>query len=513
MKTNKIALLFVLPVLLSSCASMLNPGHQEVMINTGSEEVDIYKEGYKIGEGPKLKTRFERDAGDPQLVLKREGYKNEYRVLAQYKLSPWKALSWFPFGAFLLIPPIGDVDDNTRNYKDNYKFNVTQKLKERQEEEKYVLAKNSIFDLDKNDFSISYHDYKNYMKNNENYNEEMAEETYTPKEEIKVNDVSITDSLNNTLNSYGYMDTTNSFVSINNDFLYINSLVKDVHVSRIQVKNFDNFYWADFVVTYADIQWEVLSAYEEKLFSFTTEVQSGEFDPGFYDKAIHKSIQDAIHTGFYELMNNDSLRTLLERPNNVNKAFESQLKFEAGRIPSDLPGAQKAVVTITNDNGHGSGCVVGKNGHILTNYHVASEDDLKVILDDNKRYEPTVVRSNKNADLAILKIDKNFDVTFKLPQEAKYKAGQTVYSIGTPSSVELGQTLSKGIISGVRENEDWKLIQMDASVNPGNSGGALVNENGELIGIVNKKATGFGVEGVGFSIPAEKTIETLSLSY
>jgi serine protease Do len=85
--------------------------------------------------------------------------------------------------------------------------------------------------------------------------------------------------------------------------------------------------------------------------------------------------------------------------------------------------------------------------------------------------------------------------------EEAIAVGEEAYALGTPYDIDLGASVTKGIISGKRKDATRTLIQTDVSISPGNSGGALINEQGTLLGIVNEKVLGMGVEGIGFAIP------------
>jgi S1-C subfamily serine protease len=87
--------------------------------------------------------------------------------------------------------------------------------------------------------------------------------------------------------------------------------------------------------------------------------------------------------------------------------------------------------------------------------------------------------------------------------------GDVVYIIGTPADTLLSQSVSKGVLSGQRDFDGAEYLQTDAKVNPGNSGGALLNSKGELIGVVSSKYIGFGIEGIGFAVPISKLEEKL----
>ncbi|KAF5051673.1 Trypsin-like peptidase domain protein [anaerobic digester metagenome] len=176
--------------------------------------------------------------------------------------------------------------------------------------------------------------------------------------------------------------------------------------------------------------------------------------------------------------------------------------------------AIKAVVTIKKDKAHGSGCIISKDGYIISNLHVTGDDEskLKVLLGTGEELPCKIIRSNPRFDLALLKIDPVDVKPLHIVVSKEIEIGEDVYAIGTPADIELGQSITKGIISGKRKNDDQVFIQTDVSVNPGNSGGALINEKGELLGIINAKLFGQGIEGIGFAIPAYIIEEALKIT-
>ena len=159
----------------------------------------------------------------------------------------------------------------------------------------------------------------------------------------------------------------------------------------------------------------------------------------------------------------------------------------------------------------GSGVVISKNGYILTNEHVIGEDNkCRVILNDDSEIDAKTVWSNSSIDLAILKVDKTFDSEAIILDSDSFHLGQDVYAIGNPINEDFKNSVSKGIISGLNRNIEFEengrkfylngLIQTDASINLGNSGGALIDSSGFLIGISTIKIT--SAENIGFAIPA-----------
>ncbi len=159
------------------------------------------------------------------------------------------------------------------------------------------------------------------------------------------------------------------------------------------------------------------------------------------------------------------------------------------------------------EEGQGSGFVIDKEGHILTNYHVIAEArEVWVTMHDRKKYKATIVGIDKSHDLAIVQIKAPDLHPMTLGDSANLQVGQNVYAIGNPFG--LAGTLTRGIVSSIRSVQEPdgliidEAIQTDAAINPGNSGGPLLNGHGEVIGINTMIASNAGQSaGIGFAIP------------
>ncbi len=160
-----------------------------------------------------------------------------------------------------------------------------------------------------------------------------------------------------------------------------------------------------------------------------------------------------------------------------------------------------------SQEGQGSGFVIDKEGHILTNYHViADAREVWVTLHDRKKYKASVVGTDKAHDLAVLQIKASSLQPMTLGDSTNLQVGQKVYAIGNPFG--LAGTLTRGIVSSIRQVQEPDgmviddAIQTDAAINPGNSGGPLLNFHGEVIGINTMIASNVGQSaGIGFAIP------------
>lgn len=173
--------------------------------------------------------------------------------------------------------------------------------------------------------------------------------------------------------------------------------------------------------------------------------------------------------------------------------------------------------------GIGSGFIINEEGYILTNYHVVKgAQEISVTLSNDVTTTAQIVNYDENQDVAMIKItDESVKIpaTVELGDSDSLQPGEEVIAIGTPLSTELSSTVTKGIISAtsrsvaVESGITMNLIQTDAAINAGNSGGPLVNTKGEVVGINSSKISGEAVEGIGFSIPIndiKDKIESLS---
>lgn len=176
----------------------------------------------------------------------------------------------------------------------------------------------------------------------------------------------------------------------------------------------------------------------------------------------------------------------------------------------------------------GSGIIISKDGYIITNNHVVSTESSSsyytikeaskmtvTLYNDTKEYEATIIGTDPYTDLAVIKIDSsNLELTpATLGNSENVKVGEFAMAIGCPLGLEI--TVTSGIISAVNrtvssdDGAEYNCIQTDAAINSGNSGGALVNSNGEVIGINTLKLSGTGVEGMGFAIPISSTVDVI----
>lgn len=166
-----------------------------------------------------------------------------------------------------------------------------------------------------------------------------------------------------------------------------------------------------------------------------------------------------------------------------------------------------------NAQGYGSGVLISEDGTIVTNYHVVEGASRVVVAtSDGKQYDAQVMGTDAALDLAVLKINGSGFQYVDIADSDSVKVGDEVVAIGNPLGDEFSQTVTDGIISGVdrkvsSEDGDLGLFQTNAAINSGNSGGALLNGQAQLIGINSMKVATSGVEGMGFAIPSNVVLD------
>jgi serine protease Do len=196
-----------------------------------------------------------------------------------------------------------------------------------------------------------------------------------------------------------------------------------------------------------------------------------------------------------------------------------------GEAVEGVEQAKHSVVVIEvkteNGGGTGTGIIMTSDGYIATNHHVIEgATKIKVTFYDGTVMQAELIGSSEMDDLAVIKVSATGLPAISFGDSNQCYVGQTVYAIGTPAGPDFGWTTTRGIISfknrEVKMYDDTdgtlqkklRLLQMDANVNPGNSGGPLINTKGEVIGVVSMKLAD-GYEGIGFAIPSDGAMEIL----
>ena len=199
-----------------------------------------------------------------------------------------------------------------------------------------------------------------------------------------------------------------------------------------------------------------------------------------------------------------------------------QIEYNVTSMFSIFGGNQTSTATAT-----GSGIIISDDGYILTNNHVVSSSEAEAyyqvseatkitvtLFNDDKQYDAKIVGTDEETDLAVIKIDATGLTKAEFADSDSIKVGEFAMAVGSPLGLQ--STITCGVVSAVNrevtdsDGKTYTLIQTDAAINAGNSGGALVNGEGKVIGVNTLKLTGNDVEGMGFAIPINSTTDITS---
>jgi S1-C subfamily serine protease len=549
---------------LSGCfATIFLPKKQKVTFTTNASDNEVYVNKEMVGKGKTFIAKVDKTEGAVnQVVIRKKDAKDVYDVILKkgrpIAFYPLAVLSIYPF----IYPAIWDfANPKCVSFHSNYNFNPSpeeSKLTNRTENDKYVNVNTISLNIqDKTkDLPYIYVDYdpanlkKNIQdseakaqkasdkqaiadKKAEERNKKKGKNTKRLEEDVEPNnltsdDTKYTEEMYDLLKKTKFIDTVNKIFYNDN-----NTLVLDASIKKITTYEISNR-WGKFYKGKVGITWYIKNTYNEIVDSIVTTEFSGNFKSiSSYDYSSStysyegwtKLIGDALTISYLKLGKNPIFVKNLKviKTFKIEDASLSVNGPNAGEVITNKTEAFKGTVIVKTkekgkDMGHGSGFAITRDGYILTNYHVVAGDntkkqrDVTVILANGTEVPAKVVRFNRFKDVALLKIDAKFDKVFELTSKNTAEVMQDVYTIGAPKSIDLGQTVTVGIISNFRDYNDTKFIQLGMAINGGNSGGPVFDAQGKLHGIVVSKLVGFSTEGVGFAIPAYLVADYLNLS-
>lgn len=523
--------------LLNSCVAFFMPASQTVTFRTNQEDAEIYVDNKMIGKGEGFEVKIRKE-GVKQVVVRVPEQKDVYHVLVPES----RPIAFYPLILldipFIIPLAIDPALDKSYNYAKVLNYEQDGERIIRNNSMKYIMldvVKIAIKDKNKDiqvynlphsaklDVKMAEMERKrrDAIKHNEQTASRKKKEVklLTDNNRIMYEDSKYSDALRNTLRHTGFIDTVSRVF-----YDYSNSLILDGVISKID-RYFINFntkyYYQKAKLT---ILWKIYNHYGELLDSILLLEKSGSFlqDDYFSNNTPHadKMMSDAVENSFQELFMTYKFQQYL--------AIDTAGSFDVTplKLPAITNGIKEisdvleaSVIVKRKDGGHGSGFAITNDGYILTNYHVIAgetldkQDDISIILPNGVEIPVSVVRFNRASDVALLKVDHQFSNAFLLPDVKEYKNHIEVYAAGAPKSIELGNSVSLGLISNERKLGTNPLLQVSISINSGNSGGALFSKSGSLYGVVNAKLAGYATEGVGFAIPAYLVPGYLNISY
>ncbi len=457
---------------------------QSFTVNTNADDCEVFVNGLNVGVGKKVVVNHKFVKNIVSIKVTRPNYKPEFNVI--YK------------------------------GEDEIKIYVLRKSLQKEKEVPPIVAK---VNLGMNPIVRTYH--YDFLKARTRYYDVVRSKCENCSDESGFHIEGLVNGYKG-LASTGYVDTNLAVLNLGN-----NRSMLEVGINSLNILYLEPEKICQNVALNLEVEMSYVfnDNYGKEIFRGTKKGKSGIYsldaigwktlDCKGQLQFIDSYFQEAIANSFFDMISDSAFKDVFSDKEKLSATKMDVLKIKPSSFVTDMKSALSATVTITADGSFGSGCVISNDGYILTSYHVISETEdslIKVINNKGDTLYCKVERTSKKADLAILKVEKAFPFSFKLDENSEFEVADEVIAIGTPAYMELSQTVSKGIISGLRNSTDGiKLIQTDVSVSPGNSGGPLIRRPATFLGVVNSKISGNRVEGLGFCTPVSDVIEFLKL--
>lgn len=270
-----------------------------------------------------------------------------------------------------------------------------------------------------------------------------------------------------------------------------------------------------------EVDWQVYSNVERRVIAkvhTTGEYKVSAMTPGGFEDMMFKALDENLRK---LTASSEFQQAIRERANSSSAvafsspaASKSALTLAGAKsaAPTKIPDAVGAVVLILSGGGHGSGFLVSTDGYVMTAEHVVGSDKyVKIRWSDGLEGVGEVIRTDKRRDVALIKTDPRNRQPLALHRAAP-QPGDTVFAIGAPLDVQYQSTVTRGVVSANRIKDGFSFIQSDVTVNPGNSGGPLLDEQGEVLGIADMvlREGGDIPTGINYFVPIDDALRFLA---
>lgn len=510
MNLLKIPVLLLCVILLESCAAILSGSKQDVAISVPSADTRLYIDSTYISTGNNFNVTINKEWNNKQLRFEAEGYKPRYNVLIRDHKSYYYILSWIP--GIIVAAPYVDHTANTWCYEDSYQFEALRKYNFSDPTRKRLYVRNVSFANAAGNYTVRNYPYSNYVDKGD------PSEIF-PIDSAEVAHPSLHEDLQKVLIKLKYVDTLNTVFIDNSNTLELEPKVIKYSqnlVYRLYKPVQGSKAYSSFIEVALATLWTLKNSYGDTIRQDTIYSISGQFSSSYYSPRVRNrmALSDALESSMLDFIDILHTQKLIEHEKPFVPFTDPVTIARPTKTPKDVEEGMKATVIVKNKDSHGSGFLISHDGYLITNHHVVrNSGDYTVVLNDGSEYKATVVRSNKNVDLALLKITGTFEYAYVLPVTQNASIGDDVFAIGAPKSIQLGQSVAKGIVSGIRTYKGLNYIQTDIGINFGNSGGPIVTGSAELAGVVVSKIVGWGSEGLSFSVPSWDVLKNLKLLY
>lgn len=505
-------------LILSGCASIFIPKKQRVHIHTNNPEATVVIDGDTIGTGAVVSKRIEKLGGRQVNIVSPGNIEAHYVFLPHHRPPFFWLMQPLNAPTFMFSYYIDFNIDKNVSYKRHYTFDQYEAVRYRDSSSEKYINLDRIYLLKKEGpspvLSVS-------LKHSNNPKRLAWRMVQAEKEGVKVEldryanhpntvmtgyfnlaqmEEKTQAAMNQVLDQLGYYQKQDGLFFENSKYCKIECQINSGVHYRIDGKN-DSFYER----LRLNCTWFFVNQYGERIDSVITETISGEH---LFGKVT--LMADALTENYLQMTDSEAFNKQIKKERVQEQARELIALPKKGTCIKSKEQAPEACVTVKTTLGHGSGFAISNDGYIVTNFHVISGQnfgefpEVVVVDHEGQIHAAKIVRIDRDNDLAILKAESKFSHCFSLNDSNNYKPLETMYTIGAPLSTDLATTVSKGIISNSNKITAEGYVMLNMSVSPGNSGGPVFNEQGQLIGVVASRLVHNELEEFCFAVPAEK---------
>jgi len=267
------------------------------------------------------------------------------------------------------------------------------------------------------------------------------------------------------------------------------------------------------------IEWQVYDVYRAQIVYTTTTKGYGK-QPGVGSACIQEAFRSALDnlladSGFVSTVKKSARKAWDQATDELAPISITPCSSEHQiLLPDNLQSALRSVLTIQAGNSMGSGVIISSDGWAITAGHVVSGlSEVAVRMQSGLELTATVVRVDSQQDVALIRLPGRGHPCLSIAIGDEPKIGTDLFAIGAPTGEGLAFSVTKGVVSGLREWQGKRYIQTDAALNPGNSGGPLLSPQGRIVGIVSWKIVAPGFEGLAFGVPVQALVDRLRIAW
>ena len=235
------------------------------------------------------------------------------------------------------------------------------------------------------------------------------------------------------------------------------------------------------------------------------------------DKYTNELISTAMEDALSKLVTGKEFEEkvkLIKQNSDKIKSNNAQLSLKKSTSTPSLENATQSQITLVDEDFIASGVVISPDGYIVTSYlNVQNRDSLMVVLPGGSKLKPELLRVDARSNLALLKVDTVGLASISPLKNGAPKLGSVVYAIGTPVNLSLSQSLTKGIVSSTRVENDIPYLQTDTRTSFGNNGSPVVDASGNMVGILNEKLYFTSAQGLSLVVPIDTVLDRLGITF